>query len=397
MPENFIESYLTHTKKYESPNSFWKWSAYSTISTVLRDKCYIRNGDSLLFPNLYILLLAESGGRKNRPVELSEQLTINIPGIKTLSGHASVQGILDDLARTETDPNTGKVLKSSSATVFAPEFAAALSPDPQGMKILTDLYDYKPNTYKNRLRTGPSFDLEKIVLSIFAASNPDMLTTLFDQAVIRGGFLARTLLITPNEFRPANALIRNDDAETARLKQSLDILKQMLRKVAQVTGEFKFEEAAVDEYEKWYVDFRQDYLRRKEITGVIGRIHTHILKLAMVFAANELTLCIKKKYIEQSIEECLSLIKNYSIFTMNHAKTEIGTVGGTILTSLLAAKNSNYMLSRKVIIRDNWQNFDVDLLDKAVIALEAAQMLVQHQMKDGIYYQLTKQCLEMLQ
>jgi hypothetical protein len=393
VPDNFISAYLDHTKPFETPSSFWKWSAYFTISALLKDKCYLRNGDSLLFPNLYILFLAESSGhRKNRPVELSQSLIANTPGIKTISGRASVQAILDELARTETDPRTGRVLKSSSAAFYAPELSAGIVADPEGLKILTDIYDYKPNEYKNRLRTGPSFNLERIVFSMLSASNQDMLQGMFDQSIIRGGFLARTLLVVPNELRPSNSLLRID---YEALKQSREHTMDHLRKINQLTGEFKLEEAAVTEYESWYIPFRQDYSKKKELSGIVGRIHTHVMKIGAILAANELSQCILKRHIEQSIEECLGLLPNYSIFTMNNAKSEIGAVGGAVITELLGAKDN--MLSRKAIIRSNWQNFDVDLLEKAIMALQEAEMIRLHQMKDGIYYQLTQRCLEMLQ
>lgn len=392
MPESFVQSYLNHTIIYETPTSFWKWSAYSTISSVLRDRCYVKDGDSYLFPNLYILLLADtSGHRKNRPVELSEKLINELQlGIKTISGRGSVQGILDELATTETDKN-GKVIKSSSATFFAPELAAGIVADPEAMKILTDIYDCKANKYQHRLRTGPKFSLDRIVFSMLCASNEDMLHGLFDQAVIRGGYLARTLLIVPNEFRDPNSLLRVD---YTKLKETYSSTLTQLKKVAQVHGEFHTNEEAIIEYEKWYNDFRKNYLTKKEASGIVGRIHTHIRKVAIVLAANELTQCIQRRHIEQAIDECLGLMKNYSIFTMRNAKTVIGDVGGLIVTDLLTAKN--YQLSRKSIVRNHWQDFDVEIMDKAILAMEEAGMLQTLQMKDGLYYQLTPQALKIL-
>jgi hypothetical protein len=389
----FIDSYLHHTLIYETPLSFWKWSAYSTISTVLKDRCYIKSGDSFIFPNLYVLFIAESSGhRKNRPVELSQDLASKIKSIKTISGRASVQAILDELAQAETDAVTGKVIKSSSATFFSPELSASIVSDPDGLRILTDIYDYKTNPYKSRLRTGPNFNLDRIVFSMLSASNQDMLTGLFDQSIIRGGFIARTLLIMPNEFRKPNSLLRLDHEV---LKLSKEHVLSQLRSVSQLFGEFKLEEESILEYESWYNPFREAYLKRRDRTGIIGRIHTHILKLSMILAANDLSQCILKRHIEQAIEECLNLMPNYDKFTMSNAKSEIGAIGGTVITELLSAKD--YMLSRKVIIRNNWQAFDMSLLDKAVVALEEAGMIKQHQTKDGIFYQLTKTCLDMLQ
>ena len=392
MPETFYSAYINHTSIYETPLSFWRWSAYSIISSILKDKCYIKNGDSLLFSNLYILFIAESSGhRKNRPVEFGQTLVNSINASKTISGRASVQAILDELASTETDAKTGRVIKSNSATFYAPELSAGIVSDPDGLRVLTDIYDYKTNPYKNRLRTGPSFNLERVVFSMLSASNQDMLTNLFDQSIIKGGFIARTLLVMPNEFRAPNSLLRLDHEA---LKKSKEDIILHLRRINQLSGEFQIDDSSITEYESWYNPFRKEYAKRKDITGIIGRIHTHILKIAMILAANELTQCIQKRHVEQAIEECLGLIPNYNTFTMSNAKTEIGSIGGTIITELLTAKD--HMLSRKAIIRAYWHSFDLDLMDKAVLALEEAGMLKTHQTKDGLYYQLTPYALEIM-
>ncbi len=392
MPD-FYSDYLTHTRIYESPTSFWKWSAYATISAILRDKCYIRNGDSKLFPNMYTLIIAESSGqRKNRPIELSESLIIKLNTCKTISGRASVQAILDELALTETDKKTGKVIKNASAIFYAPELAAGIVSDPEGMRILTDIYDYKMNQYKSRLRTGPCFNLDRIVFSMFSASNEDMLRNLFYVAVVKGGFLARTMLVTANEFRPSNSLKRVDQDA---LKLSYNKSLASLSKVNEMNGEMTYEEDAIKEFESWYNPFRTSYAKKKESSGIVGRIHTHVDKLSMILAANDLSLQICKCHVELAISECLSLLPNYSIFTMSHAKSDLTQAGGLIIHDLQHAPNN--MISRKELMRKNWINgLDNDLLDKVVGTLESAGMIQQHQLKDGLHFMLTKAALDML-
>lgn len=382
----FIEEYLRHTSIYESPTSFWKWSSYATVSAILRDHCYLRQGDSSLYPNIYILLLAESGGhRKGRPVELSETLVNKINNTKVISGRASVQAILDELARAETDKVTGKILKVGSAIFYAPELAAGIVSDPEALKILTDIYDYKANPYKSRLRTGPCFNLERIVFSMFGASNEDMLRDLFDSAAVKGGLLARTFLVVPNEFRPSNSLLDIDPQER---KDSLNKVLTELIKISELKGEFIFTQEAKDEYKSWYGDFRQSYAARKEASGVVGRIHTSIIKLAMVLAANDVQMEIRKEHIERSIDECLSLIPNYSIFTMSHGKSELSQAGGLVITILFNARG--HMLPRKTIIRDHWQDgLDADTLEKIIVTLQTGGWIEQEQRKDGMYVKLT--------
>jgi uncharacterized protein DUF3987 len=391
---SFVSSYFEHNKIYESPGSFWKWSSYAIISAILKDKCYLKNGSSLLFPNLYTLIVAESSGhRKNRPVEFSETLVHSVNNTKILSGRASVQAILDDLHRAESDAKTGKVIKSNSAILFAVELSAAIVADPEGMGILTDIFDFKPNPYKQRLRTGPCFDLDKIVFSMLSASNEEMLRRLFDISVVRGGFLARTLLIVPNEFRKSNSLLEIDHTALEAGKMRLI---ELLKAISLLNGEFAIEPEARREYEDWYNPFRKSYEKKKEASGIVGRIHTHVLKIAMILAADKLSLSIRKEEMEQAINDCISLLPNYSIFTMAHGKTDLEQAGGIVIADLLAAPL--HLLSRKDIIRRHWTNgVNVEMLDKIVINLETAGLLQSIQSKEqGMCIQLTKSCLESL-
>ena len=392
--QNFIEAYNTHNEEYESPSSFWKWSCYATIAASLKDKCYIKVGGSPIYPNLYTLFVAESSGhRKDRPVAFSRTLMTAVNQTKTISGRASVHAILDELARAETDSKTGKVMRNNCAIFYAPELSAGIVADPEGMRILTDIYDYKPDPYNSRLRTGPCFDLNKIVFSILAASNEEMLRSMFDMAVVRGGFLARTLLVVPSAFRESNSLM---DMNNDKIEESKQELIKTLRHISNLTGEFIIEREAKDEFTNWYKPFRKSYEKKKEASGIVGRIHTHALKIAMVLAANELEMRICKCHIEEAINDCLSLLPNYSIFTMSHGKTDLSQAGGLVVTELL--QSPGYKLSRKELIRKHWTNgVDADMLEKIVINLEAAGMAVQVQEgKNGLFIQLTKACLDMM-
>jgi hypothetical protein len=392
VPETFVSTYLKHTEIYESPTSFWKWSAYATIAAILRDNCYFPQGDSRLYPNIYVMFLAESSGhRKGRPVDLSQTLSCRINNTKIISGRTSVQAILDELARAETDRKTGKVAKVGSAIFFASELAAGIVADPAALEILTDIYDYKPNPYKNMLRTGPKFNLDKIVFTMLVASNEDMIKGFFNTVAIKGGMLARTFLVTPNEFRKPNDLM---DLDTEERKSSLARVTDQLFQVAKLEGSFTIDFDAKLEYRKWYNPFREQYATKKESSGIVGRVHSHVIKVAMLKAANELRYNINKEDIEESIIECLNLMPNYSIFTMSNGRSEQGQAGGQVIVELM--NSPSYTISRKDLLRKIWMNVDSDTLDKIMVTLEQAGMVQQIQCRDGLYFKLTQQCLEIM-
>lgn len=393
MAENFLSAWMSYTSIYESPGSFWKWAAYSTISALLRDNCYLRQGNRLLFANIYVLLLTKSGGRKGPPVDLCETFLTKIAITKIISGRSSVQAILDELSRAETDKKTGKVTKAGAAIFVASEMAAGIVADPEALKILTDIYDYKTNPYKSRLRTGPCFNLDRIVFSILAASNEAMLKGIFGVAEIQGGFLARTFLIEPNETRSPNSLMRLDPAE--REKGLLHVF-ELFDSIARLKGEFVLEEDAIVEYEHWYNSFSISYRTKQEVSGVTGRIHTGVIKVAMILAANACQLNITRVIMEQAIHDCISLIPNYHNFTMKQQKAEPEQAGGVVIAELLEARD--HILSRKELIRKHClttSNY-AELLDKITVTLESAGMIQQIQNKEGLYLKLTATCLEML-
>ena len=387
---NFISSFLEYTKQYESPTSFWKWSAYATLAAILRDNIFRQLGSVPLYPNIYVLFLAESATqRKGHPVDFCERFVRDIGNTKLISGRSSIQAILDELARTETDKITGKSLTGGSAMFSAKELAAGIVSDPAAVQILTDIYDFK-EVYTSRLRGTGTFKIKNICFSMIAASNEDLLRDVYDIKAIFGGLLGRTFLVRPNEFRPGNSLFRVRDA-TEQYNELLEIL----HKVALMRGEMFFTDEAQTAYDEWYIPFRESYKTKVDKSGVSGRVHISILKIAMLICINEtLDYEIQACHIEKAIEECLALMPNYNSFIMGGGKSNVAESGTIFLTELYSSEN--HTLSRKRILQKHWNNFDAESLDKIVTTLSEAGMISSAMHDDGIAYTLTAKCISIL-
>lgn len=384
----FVEKLLNHTKEYESPESFWRWSAYVAIAGVLRDNVHVLDGDSKLFPNIYCLFLAGSAARKGRPVNLCEQILQEVGNTKIISGRASIQAILDELNHGETDSKTGKVIKGGSAVFFAPELSAGLVEDTAATGILTDIYDGKTN-FKNLLRHSPKFKVDRIVFSAFMASNEALIRAVFDIRANQGGLLGRTFLIVPDEFRASNSLMRaTDKSDSLR-----DIITE-LKEVAKLTGTFSFSEEAIDEYESWYIPFRDSYKTRKDPGGVAGRIHTSIKKLSIILAANDGEPVIRKIHIQRAIHESISLLPNYNTLIMSSGKSSMADAATTILQEL--SKAEGYAMPRSRILANHAFDFDSETLDKISTTFQEAGFIEMAAGGDGLWYKLTKKGIDMV-
>ncbi len=95
---NFLELYLKYTEGFESPTSFFRWSAIATVAATLRDNCYRKMGgdDDRLYPNLYVLTLADSSmHRKAKPTGIAGDLVAAVGNTKLVRGRTSIQALLD--------------------------------------------------------------------------------------------------------------------------------------------------------------------------------------------------------------------------------------------------------------------------------------------------------------
>lgn len=383
---SFLALWMEHTKLYESPTSFWKWSAYATLAGILRDNVWLQDGDSKLYLNIYVLFMAGSSQKKARPVQMSEKLAWHVNNTNIISGRASIQAVVQELNQSETNEK-GQIKKGGSGIFFAPELSAGLVQDDQSIQILTDLYDNKSTPYvtnligrgKVRMETSPVF-------TMLGASNEALLKNFMDERSIYGGLLSRTFLIIPDEFRPGNAFPKGDDARFSQICQELKQVSAFHK------GPLEFQKSASAFYERWYIPFRKEAATKQDKAGVLGRLPTHVKKLSAIIALAELSKNVEIRHIEQAIDECLRLLDNYRVFTHMTGKSDIAECGGLVLDSLL----KNTVVSRKELIRNHWQSFSPDILDKTIAAFEAAGILQTVAAKGDIAYSLTQKGNEML-
>lgn len=368
----FIEHYLEHTKDYESPTSFWYWSAITAISGVCRDNCYRRLGDEKLHPNIYTLLLADSAvHRKGHPVKLCEKLVEAAKSTKVISGRSSIQGILDELAKSETDKTSGKIIGGGSALFSAPELSAGIVNDPEAIKILTDIYDYKDN-YVSRLRGSGIFRIKNVCFTMMGASNEELLKDIYDTKALFGGLLGRTFLVKPNEFRKGNSLFDINDTSA-----SFQGLLDKLTSIGNIRGEFQFSDKARIVYDDWYYPFRNSYKGKADKSGVAGRIHTSVLKVAMILCLNMTkALYVDEYHIRESIRVCTSLMPNYTGFVMATGKASISDVLASLIEEVWVSKEKQ--ISKPEFLTRYFHRFELEVIDKAIDTGQQAGLLVQH-------------------
>lgn len=393
--QDFISLFLNFTKDFETPTSFFKWAAYSVVGAILRDNVYVMQGTTKICPNLFVVLLAKSAGRKAQPVKLATKLVRASRHTKIVSGRCSIEAILDVLAEQTTDKETSAILSGGSCLLAAEELVSFFVGSDSLVPVLTDLYDYKEE-WESRLRgtggMGSNFKIRNLCVSLLAASNESHMRAIYQGMAIHGGLLGRTCLVSPDETRPPNALFfADDDVINNKTYHDFQVFDESIIALKKIKGPVRKDRDAADYYIKWYHSWHTFIQKKNDNTGILGRTHTNVLKLAMILGvAEEYTAIIKKQHIERAIVECTDILKNYEVFVMGTGKSTIQEAGTLILHDLWSAKDNK--LSRGEILSNHWGQFDAEILDKLIVTFEQGGLIKSYINGVNTEYTMTDKC-----
>ena len=403
---NWLSEIADQHQELESPKSFWYWSAIAAMSAVIKDQVWLNRQIYSLYPNIYVMLHAESGMKKGPPISMARQLVKPVNNTRIISGRSSIQGILKDLGTGTTSPG-GKINTKSVAFICSSELSSSIVEDKVATKILTDLYDRQYNVGEWRsLLKMETFELVDPTLTMLTATNEAMSEDFFTKAAIQGGYFARTFIIYEKSGTVNNSLIfplsnpPNYVAaaeylkEIAKLKGPFESLAQLEKE-----GQYKyckkkfgreiyFNEVGII-YDDWYEEFKERIrvTQHKDETGTMNRFGDSVLKVAMLLAlAEKPELIMSAEAMTQAIEECEKLLGNVR-------KTTLGKQGlsqSALLKTMIIMELLNrepHSVSRAMLMKKMWANYEnATEFDDMMLSFHQAGMISTSSMGNQIIY-----------
>lgn len=389
---DFVSSVISYTKEYESPTSFWKWAAYSTVGALLRNNCFYKHGTGEVYPNIYVILLADSGGRKDPPLKLATKLLDTLLHTKVIAGSGSKEAILDYLSNDVVPRKQGITIRGGQGIVIAPELAGFFLDDPKLIEYLTDWWDFKEN-YERSLRSG-RYTVPNMCFSLLGGSNEELLQTIYTRRATYGGLLRRTLMVKSDESRPPNSLMYID-LDKYKIDQLLTPLKDIItltKKPIQITRT----DGAARVYDLWYKDIHKLYKKYGDKSGVLQGMHTNVLKISIILAANRICTEINEQDFNLAIDEVTKLKPNYNVYSMVSGMNDKAKIGGMILQALY--ENKPNPLKRTELMSRFWKEIgNITELDEMLDRLSQAEMIHLDPVDGVPAYTLTQKALDIFE
>lgn len=286
MLHDWLDSYLTFTDESEPAQLYRKGCALSVVASVLQRKCWIPFRRSILYPNLYIILVGGTGVRKGTAFAQAQRFT-SIPelGIKlAVDSTSKVQLIKDFVNSLEmTLMEDGLQSFHSSVTIHCPELTVFLGY--QNLDLLTaliDWYDSNKNPWIYRTGNAGNQEITGVWANILGASTPDLLRAALPLVSIGGGLIGRMLLL----YSPGREKKIFNDLPTKDENILEGLLKADLITMSRMRGQFKFTDEFLDAATEFYANFEEEEeCRDHRFEGYFNRKVATLYKLSMIFSA----------------------------------------------------------------------------------------------------------------
>lgn len=381
----------------ESPKEFWRWAGLATLSAVAKDNIWVDRQAYKLYPNIYVMLHADSGLKKGPPVNLAKHLVKAVNSTKVITGRASIQGLMRKLGTAVSTPG-GRIEAKSIGFYVASEFSSSLVNDPAAMTILTDLYDrnWNEGDWEHTLKME-EFRLIDPTLTMLVATNEAHFHDFIAAKDKKGGFMGRMFVIAESEVHRLQDLIDPLEHKIDRAK-----LLPYLKEVSKLRGAFKDMSGtpAGKLYKSWYTPFYTAVKEQgvKDETGTIQRLGDSVVKVAMLLSlAEDTSLEIKEHQMEAAITISERLIGNVRKTTMGkQAVEDSNTQRKDILIRELMARTP-HTITRTMLSRKYWMHGNINQWDEAVLSLEVAGMLVIESPGNNITYTMPTDVFEKME
>lgn len=356
--DNWIDDLVNECKHVETPIA-WLWFSFLTcISAAAGNNYHLRSlkGDLLYKPNLYVILLGESGLGKGFGINRAKNLVRKADVTRVIAGRSSIQAIVKEGATAKS--REGKEpIKDSRMYIINGELSTAIIADPDSLTILTDLYDgnYNPE-WTNLLKGDGAETLKEPYVTALFGSSPSHFYDSIPQVNIEGGYIGRNLIIY-EEKRSQDVDLLDDETLSHALKTEGDRFDNELvpkyvphlQKIAKLTGQLKPTEEARGFFNTWRREWRKSQPPDK--TGFLNRVPDHSLKIAMCLALSEYDFdgYITEDHFRIATNKVMSLIYSSERTTRGASQDPLAKNTKLILDLLLESENCECV--RRILLR----------------------------------------------
>ena len=372
---SWIEDLLEENQVVETPTSWIYWSLMFCISSAAANAYTVRSlkGNHLYYPNLYIMLLGESGLGKGYPVNLAKRLLEEADITRVIAGRSSIQAIIKEGSTTRSVQGKPVITDARMAIVNG-ELSTAIIADPDALTILTDLFDrsYHPKSWTNLLKGDGAEKLKEPYVTCLFGSSPAHFYDSIPQPNIEGGYIGRNLVIYEEKRSKDVDLLDHEDESIDSDRFNNIIVPQYIPHLKKIASEKKrliHTEPARLMFNSWRSEWRKNQEIYNDKTGFINRVPDHALKVSMCLCLSryENSGIIIESDVQEGIDKVTSLVYASKKASEGSGLDPLAAQTKRVVDFLISAKDN--LLTRSELLIKGYGDYDPTVLDKIIDTL----------------------------
>lgn len=281
---DWIASFEQYTSLVSSPGIFRRWAGISLVAAALERKTWIETSVGILYPNMYIFLVAPPAVGKTVLTSLVWRMMKELKDHKVASSSVTRATIVEELAeaqRFRSVPNSG-AYEYNSLYVVSNELGVLLPGyELEFMSKLTDIYDCHPYSEKRR-NAKHNADIKRPQLNILAGTQPGYLSSIIPEVAWEQGFLSRSILVY------SGTVVRG--SLWAKTKADVSLWEKIitdLKMIGSMYGEFRFTPEAALLIDQFYQETHKATAPlHPKLQHYNTRRPAHLMKLMQIAAAS---------------------------------------------------------------------------------------------------------------
>lgn len=417
---------------FASPDNFIDWGFYYLIAAALQRRVWVGPDHSKLYPNIYVILVAEPGigkglvikqvetilkyhklpepgtsikfkdnaisptdktemdiiakvdfdnAQHSETVGIKTKLTIEKPLLLPVAANAStyeklINTLSQSLRRINYKYFNDKLgreamgIYTHSSLCFCLEEISSLFRKHTDDLVHLLIQAYDCGDYKYETKTQGTDRIRACCLNLFGGTTPGFMQTTFDDKLLTEGFSSRTFFI----FSPCNrkTVLWIPDLTQSQKEAHGDIISHV-EKLAYLYGRVEIEESTKGFIEEWW---KEAQLKRPntsiKLNPYYSRKNIHLLKLAMILHFADST---EMKMGIEPFKRALEILDKEER-TMHYA---LGTDNNNPLAGparkILGHIERFGKMTRKEIIQEFWESANVPQIDEIIELLQATGKL----------------------
>ena len=344
---SYLADYLEYSTDNEAPEMFHVWAGYATLSSAIGRRVWLTRGESVVYPNIYVLLNGAAGCGKSTAIykarRIMSELGINISNsvetpegmLEFIAGNAKAEIPVPSPCMKLMSWPDGVIRETHQMTIVANEFIDFISKNQEGWTSMLnniydeDMYNYRTKNKGENVLTGP-------YIVLLGAIPTEISKKLQREEIISTGFARRTFMqYGERQFHRPHA----DPTFSPEQKAARDRCVERLKGLQKLSGPMIRTEAAGKWWKNWYDNHSLTLMKRATpaTQGWLSSKPDQVVKLAILNSlSNRDDLTIIPEDFELGLAYITEMERSFHMVFGGVGRNELAGVSMKVLEYLTA-------------------------------------------------------------